>query len=71
MNESTLEEIRYVLSGHDARIAIVYVFNHGMCAQVMANNRKVGPVLIPAREDGQSLGDLLHILGDMVEKSHG
>jgi len=65
-----LEELARVLRGEHGSIRTVLTFTHGRCAQVYEKTRKVGPVIIPDRENGQTLGDVLAMLGDLVEERH-
>ena len=61
-----LVEMADALRGGHGQIALVYVFGHGLCAQVMVGRRKVGPLVIPT--DGQTLGEVLAMLGDLVTR---
>lgn len=61
-----LVEMADVLRTGRGQIALVYVFGHGLCAQVMAGRRKVGPLVIPT--DGQTLGEVLAMLGDLATR---
>lgn len=64
--DDTLVPIKAALQDGGS-IQITYVFGNGLCAQVMKKSRKVGPIIIPARDEGQSLADVLHMLGTMAE----
>lgn len=64
--QESLAEMRDALAAGRGSIALVYVFGHGLCAQVKVNTRKVGPLVIP--RDDQTLGDVLHMLGDLAVK---
>lgn len=64
---SELAEIATALGRHNAKITLVRTFTHGVCAQVWAGAKKAGPLIIPNRADGQSLGDVLHMLGTLAE----
>jgi hypothetical protein len=66
------EEMVNALVSPRGQVTLPYVFGHGggqggLCAQVWRGGRKVGPVLVPNREGGQGLGDLLKVLGDAVD----
>lgn len=61
-----LVEMADALRGGRGSIALVYVFGHGLCPQVMVGRRKVGPLVIP--QEDQSLADVLAMLGDIATR---
>ena len=62
-----LDELAGVLRGPHGSIRIVATFTHGLCVQVYEKTRKVGPIIIPDRKNGQTLGDVLAMLGNVVD----
>jgi hypothetical protein len=65
--EQATEEIKDALRSPDGSIKVVQTFTHGKAVQVMRKTRKIGPLIIPNREGGQSLGDVLSMLGEWAE----
>lgn len=65
MNQQ-LEEMREALASPDVRIALPVTFTHGRGVQIYVKSRKVGPIIL--RSEGQSLSDLLAMVGNMAEE---
>lgn len=63
-DNDTLATIRGAMPSPGASIRIVNTFTHGQAAQVYVGTRKVGPFILPT--EGQTLGDVLKMLGDMA-----
>lgn len=61
-----MEEMRSALKSLDGSIHITYIFGHGLAAQVKQKARKVGPVIIPKYEEGQTLAETLEMLGRLT-----
>jgi hypothetical protein len=62
----TLAKIREAMADPHVSIRLVPTFDHGTAAQVYVKSRKVSPLLFPG--DGESLADVLHMLGTMAEE---
>lgn len=58
-------EIVEALASPHVRLALPVTFTHGRGVQVFEGRRKVGPVLL--RSEGQTLRDLLYLVGDLAE----
>ena len=70
-SQQATEEIKEALRSGFGHIALVPTFTHGLCVQVMRKTRKVGPIIIPNREAGQTLYDILGMLGEWAEEKEG
>ena len=64
---AALTEIREAMHDPNVSIRLPHTFTHGRGVQVYVKTRKVGPIIL--RSEGQTLADLLHMLGDMAERS--
>lgn len=65
------EMIDTLRGGHGASsIRPVYVFGKGICVQIFRGSRKCGPIIIPDREKGQTLGEVLKMLGDAIDQAN-
>lgn len=62
-----LAEIRDALRDPNVSIKLPHTFTHGRGVQVYVKTRKVGPLLLLS--EGQTLADMLHLLGTMAEET--
>jgi hypothetical protein len=60
------QEMRDALKDPNLRIALPVTFTHGRGVQLYIKTRKVGPMIL--KSEGQTLADLLHMLGTMAEE---
>ena len=60
-----MTKIREALADPNVSIRFTQTFTHGRAAQVYVKSRKVGPFILPA--EGQTLADVLHMLGSLAE----
>lgn len=68
-SEETLAEMREALKRADLKITLPHTFTHGRGVQLHVGRKKVGPILL--RSEGQTLADLLHMIGTMAEREDG
>lgn len=61
-------ELAALLADPATSIRIVVTFTHGKVAQLFRSGKRVSPPIIPNRKEGQSLGDVLKMLGDLAEE---
>lgn len=64
-SEEVLAEMREALKSSDLEITLPHTFTHGRGVQLHVGRRKVGPIIL--RSEGQTLADLLHMVGMMAE----
>lgn len=62
------EELKLELRKTETSIRLEHTFTHGTVAVVYVGKRKASPPIVPNRTEGQTLGDVLKILGDLAEQ---
>ena len=62
-----LDDIRDAMGDPNVALHLVPTFGHGTAVRVKIKTRKIGPLLFPA--EGQTIADVLHMLGTMVVES--
>lgn len=65
-------ELAGLLATPGTTITLEHTFTHGRAVRVAPKGRRAkGVLLLPKRDEGQSLADVLKMLGDLAEEKDG